>query len=70
MAVNSLEHLGSNEYWRYYDYEKSDCDSDTRSSYSIASLTFQVVITKCIGAMKIQSNPHFGYKIDILRDIV
>ncbi|KAL5262354.1 hypothetical protein ACHWQZ_G007917 [Mnemiopsis leidyi] len=41
--VKSLEHLGSSEYWRYYeyDYDTSDSDSDTRSSYSIASLTFQ-----------------------------
>lgn len=39
--VKSLEHLGSSEYWRYYDYDASDSESDTRSSYSIASLTFQ-----------------------------
>jgi len=41
--VKSLEHLGSSEYWRYYeyDYDVSDADSDTSTSYSIASLTFQ-----------------------------
>jgi hypothetical protein len=44
--VKSLEHLGSSEYWRYYeyDYDVSDADSDTSTSYSIASLTFQVII--------------------------
>lgn len=66
--VKSLEHMGSSEYWRYYDYSASDSESDTRSSYSIASLTFQVAnILNLIWVYcaTLTSGSHFPHKFYI-----